>query len=275
MTVTPAPPTDVPSLLAAYLQSVEAVRSLAAGLTDEQLALPSPCPGWNVFDQVAHVESVDAMFLGEPVPELDVSGRGHVRSPLGEIMERLVESRRGRPVAELIAGSAVHLERRQEQWSGLGEQDQIPGPFGPGPAPLVISLRAFDVWCHEQDIRESVGRPGGLDTPSAANAIARVYAALPRVVGSAGLPVGSSVVVVVEGPVSATGGYRVVEVEGRTRGVEASVPPRSADAQLTLGTWEAGRLAAGRTPVGAPYAWAATGDADLAQAVVANFAITP
>ena len=48
-------------------------------------------------------------------------------------------------------------------------------------------MRVFDIWCHEQDLREALGVPGGLDTAAAALSVSRGLMGLPRKIAQAGL----------------------------------------------------------------------------------------
>ena len=81
-----------------------------------------------------------------------------------------------------------------------------------------MRLRIFDTWCHEQDIREALGRPGNLDSPAAAVSVSQVLDALPMiVVKRVGLEPGKVLMVELTGPVIARSGVRVEAGEdGRT-----------------------------------------------------------
>ena len=277
--VSPAPPADLRGLVDAYQQTVRSVLELGRSCPPERAGDPTPCPGWDVFAQVAHVESLEATFLGEPVPQVEIGQREHVRSDMGRFVEQLIESRRDLSLAELCDRLESVLERRLEHWRapGVTLETEEPGPFGPSTVGEVLGIRCFDIWTHEQDLREALGRPGGLDSPAASIAMARTYAALGRVVVRAGVPVGVVVVVEVTGPVSGRAAVRVVDVAGRTRGVLVDdVAAEEARCVLVLGTRELGRLGAGRTAMdGQDFARTAFGDTDTAAALVGHLAITP
>ncbi|WP_193315283.1 maleylpyruvate isomerase family mycothiol-dependent enzyme [Nostocoides sp. F2B08] len=277
--VSPAPPMDLAGLATAYEQTARAVLALGRGCPPERAGDPTPCPGWDVFAQVAHVESLESMFLGEPPPQVDIGRPEHVRSDMGGFIEQLVESRRGMSLADLCDRLESAIDRRVRHWrtSGLTLEAREPGPFGMSTVGDVLSIRCFDIWTHEQDLRETLGEPGGLDSPAASIAMSRLYAALGRVVVRAGVPVGESVVVELSGPVTGRQGARVAEVDGRLRGVLEDVSDEDARCVLTLGTREMGRLGAGRVPMGEAggFPWTATGDLGTAAALVAHFAVTP
>ena len=130
-------------------------------------ALPTDCPGWTVLDQVAHVASTEAMVAGEPVPDVDVSDHTHVRHAFGERIEKYVESRRGRDLEEVLDELEERLEERLRVYHSGPEwaEQPVQGPFGTTSWARCSSVRIFDIWIHEQDIREALDRPGGLDTP--------------------------------------------------------------------------------------------------------------
>jgi uncharacterized protein (TIGR03083 family) len=277
--LSPAPPTDLPGLTTAYEQAVRAVLDLGRGCPPERAGDPTPCPGWDVFAQVAHVESVESMFLGESAPQVEVGDRAHVRSDMGRFMEQLIESRRGLSLPELCARLESVIERRLERWRapGVTLESEEPGPFGMSTVGEVLAIRCFDIWTHEQDLREPLDEPGGLDSPAASIAMSRMYAVLGRVAVAAGVPVGEAVVVMLDGPVTGRQAVRVVEVDGRLRGLPDEVADEDARCVLMLGTREMGRLGAGRMPMGADggFPWTATGDLGTAAALVEHLAVTP
>ena len=273
---------ELGALFAAYEASVAALLDLATDLGPRDLVRPTACPGWTLFDQYAHVESVDAWFLGEPLPDLDVSGYAHVRGPFAETIERLVESRRGRPFDDVLSGMRRHLDSWRSRLGGADEGLQLPSPLGLTAATRVIGIRLFDAWVHEQDVREALDRPGALDTPGAAHAVGRLVAAWPAIVASAGVPAGSVVALRVTGPSPGTALARAELHSGAppadgTGASGSATGPVTATitATITAGTFAATRLAAGRHPLGRPYPWTGTGDLAAAGAVVRAMAITP
>src|SRR5690606_14897547 len=97
MRLSPAPPQGLAELTDAYEQTARAVAEPGRACPPERIGDKTPCPGWDVFAQVAHVESVGSLFSGEPMPDvqLDAADRPHVRNDFGMVIERLIESRRG------------------------------------------------------------------------------------------------------------------------------------------------------------------------------------
>jgi len=282
MSVHPPPPADLAELVEAYAQTTRNVIDLGRTMRAGDESLATDCPGWTVLDQVAHVASAEAMVAGEPEPDVDVSHHAHVRHPFGERMERYVESRRGRELAEVLDELEERLEEGLALYrSGMAwAETTMTGPFGPTTLGEMLGVRLFDIWVHEQDIREALGRPGGLDTPAAAHTIARLFAALPRIVArTAAIEPGNAVVLDLTGPTVGRAGARVEEHEGRAVGVplftgESEEHPDVVTTSLTMSTQVAGRLAGGRRAPDDVHV-VVSGDDAVAQRVLAALTITP
>jgi uncharacterized protein (TIGR03083 family) len=108
-----------------------------AGEEDWRRAVPT-CPAWQVHDVVAHlVGIIEDAFAGR----LDGSG------PPGEDMTaEQVERHRADPGDRLLA-----------RW------DELAPPFEQIVGDARIWRAAFDVVCHEHDVRTALGRPGARD----------------------------------------------------------------------------------------------------------------
>jgi uncharacterized protein (TIGR03083 family) len=139
-------------------------------------------------------------------------------------------------------------------------------PAGPDTYGRFMRIRVMDMWTHEQDIREAVGRPGHLDGRAPATALDEVSAALGYVVGKkAAAPAGSTVRIELTGPLA----RRIdIEVGDRARVVDALAGEPTTT--LTVPGDHFMRLVGGR---GAdPGGVTVEGDATLGEAVVANLA---
>ena len=277
--LSPAPATDLDGLTDAFEQTARALLGLGRSCPAERAADSTPCPGWDVFAQIAHVESLESMFAGEPLPDLTIEPRAHIRNDLGTVVEILIESRRHLSLADICDRLEAVIERRVGFFrsADVTAETEMESPFGTMRAVDFLALRCFDIWCHEQDVRETLAVPGALDSPAAAVSMARMFASLGRIAVASGLPVGHAAVVSLTGPVTGRQGVQVTEQEGRVRGVPAEVSDEFAACVLHLGTREAGRLVAGRQPVGdsGGFAWFADGDPEIAAALVRHFAVTP
>lgn len=123
-----------------YLDTYHRFAALGAELTEAELATPVvACPGWSAKDTIGHVTGI-AVDL--------VAGAGQVAD--SDSTARQVEERRNRPIEAIL-----------EEWAAAVD-------------PLVALLAAvgsgltavgIDVWSHEQDVRNAVGKPGGRDAP--------------------------------------------------------------------------------------------------------------
>lgn len=276
-------PLDLDVLRDAYTQTVRSVIDLAAGLRAGDGEVATDCPGWTVLDQVRHIESVESMLNGEPMPDRDVRAMAHVRHDFGAAIERYVDSRRGMDADDLVSALQQALDLRLAFYYGPEVTEDTPtiGPFGETTVGDLLRLRIFDIWTHEQDIREALERPGGLDTGAAAVAVRSILRALPKVVArDAGLAPGTAVIVDVTGPLVGRGGVRVEAGDGgRTVGVPlftgGSTPHEdSTVTSISLSTAALGRLGAGRRPV-ADVRWTVTGDEQVARRVLGALSITP
>jgi uncharacterized protein (TIGR03083 family) len=185
------------------------IANLGRDLDEPAWLTPTECPGWSVKDNVAHMIGTERMLMGE---QPDAAGAGgavggddaaHVRNDIGRANEAWVASYRGQPGADVLAAFEAVTARRLEQLEAMApEAWDAEGftPEGPGPYRQFMAIRVFDCWFHEQDIREALDRPGGLDGPVADLSVGRIERGLPYAVGKkAGAPQGSTVVFEVEG----------------------------------------------------------------------------
>ncbi len=282
MPVHPPAPTDPAGLVDAWSRAVRNVIDLGRTTRPGDADLPTDCPGWTVHDQVAHVAGAEALAAGDPTPEIDVSDLAHVRHDFGALMEKFVQARRDRSLEEVLDELEERLDERlaffasEEGW----ETRTVAGPFGPTTWPQLLSIRSFDVWVHEQDLREALGRPGGLEGAAASIAMTSLVDSLPRIVAkTAEVPPGNAVVVELTGPTVGRAGVRVEERDGKALGIplftgDSDEHPDVVTTTLTMSTQVAGRLIGGRRDP-ADLHVVVSGDEDVARRVLASLAITP
>ncbi len=174
------PRRDPAEMLAAYEDVLVHLLQLCRGLPHEAAELPTDCPGWSVRDQLAHVVGTEQAFSGSPSPPIELPPLDHVRNDFDRYTEPAVHARRLLPLAAICDELAGLLPRRMAQYGELiagGADGLTEGPFGPRPASAVLSLRTFDIWTHEQDIRRAVGLPPRIDCPGARITIERAFTA--------------------------------------------------------------------------------------------------
>ncbi len=282
MSLHPPAPSDLGELVEAYAQTVQHVIDLGRTMRPADATRPTDCPGWTVLDQIAHVASTEAMVAGEPEPDVDVSHHAHVRHAFGARIEKYVESRRGRDLEEVLDELEERLAERLSVYrSGTAwAEREVAGPFGTTTWAGLLATRTFDIWMHEQDVREALERPGGLDTSAAALSVSRLFAVLPRLVAKdAGIEPGNAVVLDLTGPTVGRAGARVEEHDGAARGIplftgEADEHPDVVTTSLTMSTAVAGRLMGGRRSPDDLHV-VVHGDDEVARRVLAAMTITP
>lgn len=305
MPVHPSPPSDVPSLIDAYRQTVTAFADVADGLREDDWDRPTSCPGWTARDVLAHVVHVEDYLTGaehpaedwtpqEGQPPVRIGEPEHVRHEFGAWVEEGVRARRDRDPVDLLAELRGLVELRSAHMYDPDLTLETPvrsvmdtsAPFGE-----LARLRISDVWVHEQDLREMVNRPGSLDTAGASQFVAHVMGSLPRVVLRRVTPEPGTVVILEStGPVMARGGVRIgtdadgelvwhelftghTEADGRFPMVHEDAEEDSVTT-IAMSTHELTRRAAGRRPT-EDTAYHVVGDEDLARRVVDALAVTP
>jgi uncharacterized protein (TIGR03083 family) len=249
-------------------EQFDAVVALAEGLAPEEWDLPTACPRWSVKDNLVHVIGVEAMLLGRPTPEVTLpEDLPHVRNDFGRVNEQWIESYRGRSTTDVLADLREVIAERRAALAGMGQADfdaESFTPAGPDSYGRFMRVRVMDMWMHEQDVRQAVGRPGHEDGRAPQAALDEMTAALGYVVGKrAGAPPGSRVRFELTGPMA----RRVdVEVSDRARVVDALAGDPTVT--LTLPGHLFTRLCGGR---GAdPATVVVDGDPDLGEAIVTH-----
>src|SRR5690348_2826914 len=159
----------------------------------------------------------------------------------------------------------------------------VRGPWGPAPVGESLRTRILDIWTHEQDIRQALGRPGDLDSGGAAVFMDLLFAALPKLVArNAGIPPGNVVIIDVTGPVLGRAGVWVEEGEdgGKPRGIPLfsgvahDGDPRDVFTTITMSTDALTRRAAGRGTLEDIH-FTVHGDEQVARRVLENLVFVP
>ena len=196
-----------------------------------------------------------------------------MKNAVGQFNENSISIRRDQPGVAVLAEFVDVTSQRLRLLGSMSAEDFDRvgwSPIGDIPYRQFMTVRLFDSWSHEQDIRRALDRPGHLTGPVVDAVLAWHARSLGYIVGKkAGAPDGSIVVFSVSGPTAAD---YVIEVrDGRASVVEkASGAPT---ATLTLDTEAFIALLGGR--------WSATnaeargrvdysGDAALARTVAGS-----
>ncbi|MGY6501685.1 MAG: maleylpyruvate isomerase family mycothiol-dependent enzyme [Acidimicrobiales bacterium] len=257
-------------------QEWDALIALGEQLGAEEWDVPTDLPGWTVRDVYNHVIGTERMLSGADTPSPPAALGDHVRNPIAEINEAWVASRRDRTGTEVVDELREVTALRAAQLGAMSDADlDAVGftPEGEGPYRRFMSIRVFDCWEHEQDVRRATGRPGHLDGPVAAHAINEVTSKLGYVVGKkAGAPDGTTVVFDLTGslprilPVFVDGRARILDHEPSARDVTIHLDTETFNA-LGCGRWTPEQARArGHVRI--------DGDEELGRRVLDNMAFT-
>lgn len=289
MPIHPAAPDDLPGLVEAFRQTVQAVVDLGHGCRPDDFARPTPCPGWTALDHFAHVAAVEAYLDGAPNPDVELPERGHLHHEFAEWMERGVQARRGTTGADVVAELETLLHNRLSSLANpdLTVDTEVRAPIDTTlPLGKLLRLRLMDIWTHEQDLREVLDRPGDLDAVGASVFLETLDRSFPALMAKRlDLPEGTAVILDCTGPVTARIGVRMSrDADGRPWAhalfsgdaeAESDTPPvEGPTTTIVLSTDSLTRRAAGRRTT-VDTAYQAVGDEDLAARVLDALVITP
>jgi uncharacterized protein (TIGR03083 family) len=237
-------------------------------------------PGWDLKDVVAHLGSLEAMFLGRDEPAHQPRATNHVRNPLGELNERLVDRRRAWSGEQVLAEFRETTEERLDELAALDEDglaQEVPSPRG-GLVQLgsFIGTRLWDYVVHELDIAEALhlDLEALVDTPSGRRLLDELLTLVPRGVAKGGAAEGEVVVVDIGPPLPRSAAAWVVGGRG------VVTDPTAGEAALHLRASPAVfmRVATGRRDAVAAIADGdvdVDGDEDLAARILAAMNVIP
>ncbi|WP_227984100.1 maleylpyruvate isomerase family mycothiol-dependent enzyme [Nocardia spumae] len=272
---------DRPELTSALSDQWDALAELTRGLDEDRWRLPSPLPGWSIFDVLAHVIGTESMLLGEPLPQVDAEVRAfdHVRNDTGAMNEVWLESLRPWRGEELLRRFTEVTDRRRAALAATDDAawaTEIQSPIGRVPYGRFMRVRLFDCWMHQLDITDALGGdPKALGTDEGGRraelAVDEIEPFLGRVVVKrGGAPDGARITVELTGPVARN---LHIRVDGRAEVVAAL--DRPADVVIRTSSSLFARLCGGRTRADAhPGEIEIDGDRELGTRIAANLAFT-
>lgn len=282
-------------MVTAYAETAQAVLDLGATCRPEDFDLPTQCPGWTVKDQISHVVGAESVLAGGTEEAVEIPDHPWIRNDAGRVIEHSVQARRSRSGHEVVQELAHVLQRRLRALRDPELTLDSPMPpllFGEGTVGVQLPMRTIDIWCHEQDLREALDRPGNLDSLAAAAFVTTMLRAFPGRAAKAGLEPGTSVIIECTGPVLAREGVRMTLIsDGSLRAEplfsgqahvdetddntgELIVIPPGSMTTIRLTTEALTRRGAGRVAT-ADLRYAVEGDEDVAARVLDALAITP
>jgi uncharacterized protein (TIGR03083 family) len=263
--------------LVAQLEEIWAALSeLGALIDDAAWRTMTPCPGWDVAAQYAHVIGTESMLLGRPNPEVETpaEARAHVRNQIGGFNEVWVDFLAPKSRAEVLDVFAEVTAARREALAAMTEADfdaESWTPVGKSDYRRFMQIRVFDQWVHEQDVRMALDRPGHRSGPVVEQSIDEIVRALGYVVGKkAGVPQGSSVRFDLTGETA-----RRVDVDVADKAAVVDALAGDPTTTVSLPAWLFAALACGRTTIAEHEGEArVAGDERLGRQVLEHMAFT-
>jgi uncharacterized protein (TIGR03083 family) len=225
-----------------------ALARVCSELSEAEWARPTECPGWDVKDQLSHLIGIERAIMGEPVPEWTGPLGDHVKNDFAATNERFVAVRRALPGPSVRAEFVEVTTSRMAQLDALTAQGWAAvgySPLGEVPQAEFMTVRVFDSWVHEQDVRRALDRRGGDGNLASEIALDHVQRAMPFVVGKkAGCADGTAVRFEVTGPGHDARAFTIAVEGGRARQTGGEVAPT---VTLSLSNVDFMRLGCGRT----------------------------
>jgi uncharacterized protein (TIGR03083 family) len=249
---------------------------LGRTLDDEQWRAMTPCPGWDVAAQYAHVIGTESMLLGRPNPEVEAPAEkpAHVRNDIGGFNEVWVDHLAPKSRDEVLGVFDEVTDARRSALAAMTEADfdaESWTPVGRADYRRFMQIRVFDQWVHEQDVRSAVGRPGHLSGAAVEQSLDEIVRSLGYVVGKkAGVPKGCSVRFELTGEAP-----RRIDVDVIERATVVDALAEAPTVTLTLSGWLFAALACGRTSYAEHQEQAEiAGDENLGRQVLEHMAFT-
>ena len=209
----------------------------ANGLSADDWATPSRCPGWTVQDNLSHIIGTEYMLQGRPAPDVEFPTT-HLKNPIAEGNERWVESMRSMSGPEVLEAFRVISAERLGELHAMSDEEILKvgwSPVGEVPYLRFMNVRVYDSWLHLEDCREPLGHEPSAGGRPAEMSVEEVTTAAGYIIGKkGGAPNGSRVEVTLTGPVEAT--IRVV-VDGRASVVDAFDGEATATLSMSSHHW--------------------------------------
>lgn len=221
----------LPQIFEAMEETLLSLGTVLRSLSPDDWHKPTGCPEWDVQDVASHVIGLEDRIAGLPEPEHVLpESLSHARDPAKAEMEVAVDYRRGLSSGEILAQFDASIRRGMELRRATSrDPDEVTdGPFGwKMPFSQLMSIRTFDIFAHEQDVRRAVGQEGNIS-----GLAAKLTADLMVQMGGGLLA------------------SRVDELKDREVTISVAHPPTEAIAQITAGTESSRHIA---TDIAMPF----------------------
>lgn len=269
--------------VAVWWSAVEDLTTLLDSLSAEDWERPTALPGWDVRAVAAHVAHLETVLATGEEETAEVGEPAHARGVMGHYTEIGVVNRRTTQPAALVdeirrATATRHAWLQEHPPTDASARPDVAFGGMPWDWRTLLRNRPLDVWLHEQDVRDAVGRPGGEDSPAAVHTADYLSDGLGFVLAKrAGAAPGTTLVLELEGHAPKAFG---IGEDGRGHRLDAAPAEPTLRLRTDRGTFV--RLAGGRlhgaetlTGLRADGRLVVEGDADLAETLLARIATTP
>ena len=244
-------------------------QDLVGMLSDEQLAVQSLCPDWDVRGVILHVLGIENCMVGW-------MSRADDEAPPFDLIGPFITDHGNDDGAELAELTERVFDRRRDDLAALSSDDfdrRCMTPVGPATYGAFVNVRNFDIWVHHRDITTPLGLVTDDSGPSAEAAMDQIHQSLGYIFGKkVGLTDGMSVVVRVHGPVERN---MAVSVDGRAKVVDELDGPPSVELDtdsLTFIQLACGRIDPDAAVSGGRISW--TGDDEWGDRSARSLAFT-
>ena len=222
-----------------FPELLDSLLDLLSGLSDDEWAAPTVCPGWSVKDLAGHLLGDDVGMLsrrrdGYRRGNVAIAGWDDLVAFINRQNAEWVETARRLSPRLLCAMLRLTGDQVSEFFQSL-DPHALGDPVdwaGPEPAPVWLDLaREYtERWHHQQQIRDAVGKPGLLEPRYLAPALDAFARALPHTYRDVAAAEGTLVALTVTG--AACGSWFVLREQASWR-LYLDVA-RQPDAQVVL-----------------------------------------
>jgi uncharacterized protein (TIGR03086 family) len=139
-------------------EATGAAEQVIAALTDEQLALSTPCAGWTVRDVVQHITGGNDAFASA----LAIGTAAGVSADAGSMAQRPAKASRAAGIesVDLLEAYRESVRRLLGAFRQPGALDKtVTVPFGTVPAAVALHLRGVELLVHGWDLARATGQP--------------------------------------------------------------------------------------------------------------------
>ena len=151
-------PVDMTALVADLAAESAVTRALVAGLDEAGWHTPTPAAGWDIADQISHLDYFDEVTVQSALdPEQFKAGLAEAEASGGINPDTIAVRFRDRNGAQLLAWFDTARGELLNTFKNLDPRARLPW-FGPAmSAASSLTARIMETWAHTQDIADALG----------------------------------------------------------------------------------------------------------------------